>query len=96
MRVRVRRFSGLRKASEESRKAESVKVSNGERALQSGAIRQSPPAVRTTRRLCGEILTYPELPELRVPRWAAFPCFQIMERRRWRIHLSRAFSSEGV
>jgi hypothetical protein len=52
MRVRLRRFSGLPEVIEESRKTESVKVSDGERVPQRGAMRQSPRAMRTAHRLC--------------------------------------------
>jgi hypothetical protein len=73
MRVRIGRFRGLRKAIEKSRKTERVKSKRWVGALQRRAMRQVPRAVRTARRLCGEILIDPKLPELRVSRCASFP-----------------------
>ena len=61
MRVRIRRFRGLRMAIEQPRKTERVKVGDRKRDGQGRAARQTPGAVRTARRLCSEVLTYPEL-----------------------------------
>jgi len=55
MRVRIGRFRGLRRAIEESRKAERVEVGDGKRVRQGRALRQVPGAVWTARRLRGEI-----------------------------------------
>jgi hypothetical protein len=46
---------------EESRKTQSVKVSDGKRESKGRAVRQMPRAVWAARRLCGEILIDPAL-----------------------------------
>jgi len=61
MRVRIRRFRGLRRAIEQARKSERVEVGDGKRVRQGRAVRQTPGAVRTTRRLCGQVPTDPEV-----------------------------------
>src|SRR5216683_2792796 len=61
MRVRIWRFRGLRKAIEQPRKTERVEVGERKRDGQGRAVRHTPRAVRTTRRLCSEFLTNPAL-----------------------------------
>lgn len=60
-------------AIEELRKTKRVEVGERKRDSKRRTVRHTPGTVRTTRRLCGEILTYPEFPELRVPLFPAFP-----------------------
>jgi hypothetical protein len=57
MRVRSRRFRGLRIAIEQARKTKRIKVSDGKRVRQGRTVRQMPGAVRAARRLCSEIPT---------------------------------------
>jgi hypothetical protein len=61
MRVRIGRFRGLRKASEQPRKSERVEIDERKRDRQGRAVRHTPGAVRATRRLCSEVLANPEL-----------------------------------
>jgi hypothetical protein len=61
MRVRIGRFRGLRKAIEQPRKPERVEVGERKRDGQGRAVRHTPGAVRTTRRLCSEFLANPAL-----------------------------------
>src|SRR5580692_11811140 len=61
MRGRIGRFSGLRQAIGQPRKTERVEVGERKRDRQGWAVRHTPRAVRTTRRLCGEVLTNPAL-----------------------------------
>src|SRR6266849_9528209 len=73
MRVRVRRFRGLRIGIEQPRKTERIEVSNGKRDSEGWTVRQMPRAVWAARRLCGEVPTDPEMTQLRVPLLPAFP-----------------------
>ncbi len=75
MRVRVRRFRGLRKTIEQPRKTERVEVSDRKRDSEGRTVRQTPRAVWATRRLGGELPTDPEVAQLRVPLLSAFPLF---------------------
>jgi hypothetical protein len=59
--VRIGRFRGLRKAIGQPRKTERVEVGAWKRDGQGRAVRHTPGAVRTTRRLCGEFLINPAL-----------------------------------
>jgi len=61
MRVRIRRFRGLRIASEQARETKRIEVSNRKRVRQGRAVRQMPRAVWAARRLCGEVPADPEM-----------------------------------
>ena len=61
MRVRVRRFRGLRIGIEQPRKTKRIEVSNGKRDSEGGTVRQMPRAVWAARRLRGEVPTDPEM-----------------------------------
>src|SRR5258708_20917953 len=73
MRVRVRRFSGLRIAIEQTRESKRNEISDGKRVRQGRTVRQMPRAVRAARCSCGEVPTDPEMTQLRVPLLPAFP-----------------------
>src|SRR6266404_1027949 len=73
MRVRVRRFRGLRIAIEQARETKRIEVSDGKRVRQGWTVRQMPRAVRAARRLCSQVPTDPEMTQLRVPLLPAFP-----------------------
>src|SRR6266849_5236052 len=73
MRVRVRRFRGLRIAIEQAGETKRIEVSDGQRVRQGRTVRQMPRAVWAARRSCGEVPTEPELTQLRVPLLSAFP-----------------------
>ena len=61
MRVRIGRFRGLRKTSEQPRKPERVEVGERKRDGQGRAVRHTPGTVWTTRRLCSEFHANPAL-----------------------------------
>src|SRR6266446_807120 len=73
MRVRVRRFRGLRIAIKQARETKRVEVSDGKRVRQGRTVRQMPRAVWAARRSCGEVPPDPEMTQLRVPLLSAFP-----------------------
>src|SRR5258707_4797153 len=73
MRVRVRRFRGLRIAMERAREPKRIKVSDGKRVSKGWTVRQMPRAVRAARRLRGKSFADPTLTKLRVPLLPAFP-----------------------
>src|SRR5258707_208444 len=73
MRVRVRRFRGLRIAIEQARETKRIEVSDGKRVRQGWTVRQMPRAVRAARRLRGKSFADPTLTKLRVPLLPAFP-----------------------
>src|SRR5713101_5761277 len=72
MRVRIRRFRGLRNASEQARETNRVEVSDGKRVRQGRTFRQMPGAVRAARRLRGQVPTDPQVAYLRIPLPTAF------------------------
>src|ERR1700746_3436754 len=73
MRVRVRRFRGLRIGIEQPRKTERSEVSNGKRDSQGWTVRQMPRAVWAARCLCSEVPIDPEMTQLHIPLLPAFP-----------------------
>ena len=73
MRVRIGRFSGLRKAIGQRKKTERVKVGVGQRVFQSGTIREMPRTIRAARSLCGELCPDAQTNELPIPNSAALP-----------------------
>src|SRR5712664_4159530 len=54
VRVRIRRFRGLRIATEEARETKRIEVSDGKGVRQGRTVRQTPRAVWAARRFCGE------------------------------------------
>src|SRR5258708_37673787 len=73
MRVRVRRFRGLRVSIEQAGETKRIEVSSGKRGRQGRTVRQMHRAVRGARRACGEVPTDPETTQLRVPLYPVFP-----------------------
>src|SRR5207245_10083585 len=61
MRVRIRRFRGLRNAIEQARETKRVEIGDGKRVRQGRTVRQMPGAVRAARRLCGQVPTDPQV-----------------------------------
>src|SRR5246127_714622 len=73
MRVRVRRFRGLRIAIKQARETKRVEISDRKRVRQGRTVRQMPRAMWAARRSCGEVQTDPEMTQLRVSLLTAFP-----------------------
>src|SRR5262249_1105353 len=73
MRVRVRRFRGLREAIRQPGKTERGKVGVGQRVFQSGTIREMPRTIGAARGLCGELGPDAPTNELPIPNSAALP-----------------------
>src|ERR1700730_5070380 len=73
MRVRVRRFRGLRIASEQARETKRIEVSDGKCGRQGWTVRQMPRAVWAARHACSEVPSDPEMTQFRVPLLPTFP-----------------------
>src|SRR5258708_1459492 len=90
MRVRVRRFRGLRIAIEQARETKRIEVSDGKRVRQGWTVRQMPRAVRAARRLRGKGFADPTLTKPRVPR---LPRVRFVSSRLFGLQRRRAFGA---
>src|SRR5208337_4686213 len=73
MRVRIRRFRGLRRAKEQPRESKQVEVGSGECQVECGTVGDAPGTAHATGGLCSQYLADAPTTQFREPHSAAFP-----------------------